>query len=102
MIYLLVLKKSDTIAIELLCKLFISIQTKLSYIWYSLIKRLTKMNLLSTNELAEKLNVHRITVVRMVNDGRIPHIKISDTEYRYDFEKVMTHLQANTTNHKAR
>jgi len=60
------------------------------------------MNLLSTNELAEKLNVHRITVVRMVNDGRIPYIKISDTEYRYDLEKVMTHLEANTTNHKAR
>ena len=60
------------------------------------------MKLLSTNELAEKLNVHRITVVRMVNDGRIPYIKISDTEYRYDLEKVMTRLEENTTNHKAR
>ena len=60
------------------------------------------MKLLSTNELAEKLNVHRITVVRMVNDGRIPYIKISDTEYRYDLEKVMARLEENTTNHKAR
>ena len=60
------------------------------------------MNLLSTNELAKKLNLHRITVIRMVNDGRIPYIKISDTEYRYDYEKVIASLEANTVSHKAR
>ena len=53
------------------------------------------MSLMTTNELAVKLNVHRITVVRMANDGRIPYIKISSTEYRYDLEKVMLALNTN-------
>ena len=52
--------------------------------------------LLSTTQLAKKLGVHRITVVRMANDGRIPYIKISDTEYRYDYDKVIEALEANT------
>lgn len=56
-------------------------------------------NLLSTTQMAKKLGVHRITVVRMANDGRIPYIKISDTEYRYDSEKVITALE-NSTNNK--
>ena len=52
-------------------------------------------NLLSTTKMAKKLGVHRITVVRMANDGRIPYIKISDTEYRYDAEKVIAALEVN-------
>ena len=52
-------------------------------------------DLLSTSQLAKKLGVHRITVIRMANDGRIPYIKISDTEYRYDYKKVMAALEAN-------
>ena len=55
-------------------------------------------NLLSTTKMAEKLGVHRITVVRMAKDGRIPYIKISDTEYRYDSEKVIKALEANANN----
>ena len=50
---------------------------------------------MSTSQLAKKLGVHRITVIRMANDGRIPFMKISDTEYRYDFEKVMAALEVN-------
>ena len=53
-------------------------------------------SLLSTTQLAKKLGLHRITVVRMANDGRIPYIKISDTEYRYDYDKVIETLEANT------
>ncbi len=49
--------------------------------------------LLTTNQLAKKLNVHRITVIRMVSKGRIPYIKVGATEYRYDEEKVMTALE---------
>lgn len=49
--------------------------------------------LLTTNELAAKLNVHRITVIRMVNNGRIPYVKVGATEYRYDEEKVMQALE---------
>ena len=49
--------------------------------------------LLTTNELAARLNVHRITVIRMVNKGRIPYIKVGKTEYRYDEEKVMAALE---------
>ena len=52
-------------------------------------------NLISTNELAKKLSVHRMTVVRMAKDGRIPFLKISDTEYRYNYEKVITALESN-------
>ena len=36
--------------------------------------------LLTTNELAAKLNVHRITVLRMANKGTIPYIAIGKTE----------------------
>ena len=53
-------------------------------------------SLLSTTQLAKKLGLHRITVVRMANDGRIPYIKISDTEYRYDYGKVIEALENNT------
>ena len=52
-------------------------------------------NLLSTTQLSKKLSVHRITVIRMANDGRIPYVKISDTEYRYDYKKVMVALENN-------
>lgn len=48
---------------------------------------------MTTLELAEKLNVHRVTIMRMAKDGRIPYIRISPTEFRYDFEKVMEALQ---------
>ena len=47
---------------------------------------------MTTQELAERLNVHRITIMRMAKDGRIPYIKISDTEFRYDWDKVMAKL----------
>lgn len=52
--------------------------------------------LLTTNEMAAKLNVHRITVMRMATDGRIPYIKISATEYRYEEDAVMEKLRSTT------
>ena len=49
--------------------------------------------LISTSELAERLDVHKITVQRMANDGRIPCIKISSTEYRFKYSDVMEALK---------
>ena len=55
-------------------------------------------NLLSTTKMARKLGVHRITIVRMAIDGRIPYLKISDTEYRFDAKKVIAALENSTYN----
>lgn len=49
--------------------------------------------LLTTFELAAKLNVNPITVLRMVKSKRIPYIAISKTEFRYDLVEVMTELK---------
>jgi|TARA_R110002124_G_scaffold97565_1_gene242552 excisionase family DNA binding protein len=54
-----------------------------------------QIKLLSTTDMAKHLSVHRITVVRMAIDGRIPFLKISDTEYRYDRDKVIAALEIN-------
>jgi excisionase family DNA binding protein len=50
--------------------------------------------LLTTAQLAEKLNTSKMTVLRMAKDGRIPHIKISKTEFRYDIDEVLEALRA--------
>lgn len=50
------------------------------------------MNLLTTKELAEALNVNPQTVRRLVNSGRIPHIELSKTEWRFDLQKVLRAL----------
>ena len=70
--------------------------SELSYISGSSKMSDEESSLLSTTQLAKKLGLHRITVVRMANDGRIPYIKISDTEYRYDYGKVIEALENNT------
>lgn len=56
--------------------------------------------LLTTNELAKKLNVHRMTISRMVNKGTIPFIKIGETEYRYEWDKVIEALEVNNAKGK--
>ncbi len=56
--------------------------------------------LLTTNELAAKLNVHRITVLRMANKGTIPYMAIGKTEQRYDWDKVIAALEVNNTKGK--
>ena len=53
-------------------------------------------NLLSTTQLAEKLNVHYMTVLRMVKAERIPFIKVGKTEFRFDLKKVMGALEKTT------
>lgn len=60
------------------------------------------VNLLTTNELAERLNLHRITVRRMSIDGRIPSIFISDTETRYDWDDVIAALKNNSKSKAAK
>lgn len=51
------------------------------------------MKLLTTIELAEYLQVHPETIRRMVKRGQIPVVKLSEREYRFDFEKVMETLE---------
>ena len=58
------------------------------------------MQLLTTNELAERLNVHRLTIMRMVGDGTIPHIKISKKEFRYEYDEVILALKEGDSNDK--
>lgn len=53
-------------------------------------------NLISTTKMAKRLGVHRMTIVRLVKAKRIPYIKISSTEYRYDAEKVIAALEEST------
>ena len=53
-------------------------------------------NLISTIQLAEKLNVHKATVIRMANDKRIPVIKISETEFRFNLKEVLVALEKNS------
>ena len=52
--------------------------------------------LITTFELAEKLKVHKMTIHRMVKDGRIPCVKLSKTEFRFDLIKVLEALKENT------
>tara|TARA_R110002096_G_C14496554_1_gene715028 strand:- start:708 stop:890 length:183 start_codon:yes stop_codon:yes gene_type:complete len=55
-------------------------------------------NLLSSAQLAEKLNVHKYTIHRMANDGRIPCVKLGKTDFRFDLKKVMAALEETNNN----
>lgn len=48
---------------------------------------------MTTKQLAEALNVHSETVRRMRIREQIPFIKVSDTEYRYNYEEVIEALK---------
>ena len=54
---------------------------------------MSEEKLLTTKELAEVLNVHPITVTRMVRNKRIPYIKIGGTEFRYKLNEVLKALE---------
>lgn len=49
--------------------------------------------LLTTTELAELLKVHGHTVRLWAKEGKIPSIKLSATNYRFDYEAVMEALK---------
>lgn len=51
------------------------------------------MQFITTSDLAKLLSVHENTVRRWTRDGRIPHIKISETDFRYEVEKVIAALE---------
>ncbi len=51
------------------------------------------MNLLTTKELSDKLNVHPETIRRMVKRGQIPFIKLSEKEFRFNLENVIKALE---------
>lgn len=51
------------------------------------------MQLVTTVQLAQILNVHTNTVRRWVKEDRIPRIKISETDFRFDVEKVIAALE---------
>ena len=43
---------------------------------------------LTTREVAERLSVHPMTVLRMVKDGRLKSIKYSSKDYRYSMAEI--------------
>ncbi len=49
--------------------------------------------LIKTEELAKILDVHPNTIRAYAASGRIPFIKLSERDYRYDLEKVLEHLR---------
>ena len=51
------------------------------------------MNMLTTKELSDKLNVHPETIRRMVKRGQIPFIKLSEKEFRFNLENVIKALE---------
>lgn len=49
--------------------------------------------LLNSKELAEYLNIHHGSVKRMVASDRIPFIRLSKTDLRFDLEEVLKKLK---------
>jgi excisionase family DNA binding protein len=50
--------------------------------------------MLRSSELAERLGITKITVIRMANAGQIPSIQIgSKNQYRFDLEQVLAALK---------
>lgn len=49
--------------------------------------------MLTTKEMAEKLGVSVWTLHNYVKDGRIPVIKLSKTDFRFDEKAVMEALK---------
>jgi excisionase family DNA binding protein len=49
--------------------------------------------LLTTNQLAEKLKVNPQTIRRMVSSGKIPHVKLGERDFRFYYSKVIEALE---------
>lgn len=49
--------------------------------------------LLTTNELAEKLKVHPHTVRLWAKEKKIPYVKLSERDFRYYYSKVIAALE---------
>lgn len=49
--------------------------------------------LLTTKELAEYLNVHPVSINRMVANDRIPFMRLGKTDLRFDLEEVLKELK---------
>lgn len=52
-----------------------------------------KKPLMTTGELAKMLNVHGHTVRLWAKEGKIPYIKLSATNYRFDYDEVIKALK---------
>ena len=53
---------------------------------------------ITTKELSLHLGLHTETIRRMCRDGRIPYIKVSKTDFKFDLEKVIKRLEKDAEN----
>lgn len=49
--------------------------------------------LIKTEELARLMDVHPHTVRLWAKEGRIPYIKLSERDFRYDYDDVIAKLE---------
>jgi putative molybdopterin biosynthesis protein len=55
----------------------------------------------TVTEIAEELHVHRITIYRLLKDGKLPAFKIGRV-WRFDSEQVRKWLDGKDTSHPNR
>lgn len=53
--------------------------------------------LLTPRDVAARLNLRPVTVLRWANDGRIPSIRLSSTVIRFDWDAVLEALGVGVT-----
>lgn len=51
------------------------------------------IKLLTTTKLAEALNTHPATVLRLAREGRIPRMQLGRHGYRYNLDEVLEALK---------
>ena len=60
----------------------------------------SRTSLLTVEETAEILNIHKLTAYRWIDNGKIPSIRVG-TAVRVDPAALADHLEANTIANKA-
>ncbi len=53
-------------------------------------------DLIKTKQLAKILGIHPVSVHKMTRAGKIPYIRLSARDYRYDLDEVMNALREST------
>lgn len=48
---------------------------------------------IGTRELCEVLQVSKATILKLVKENTIPHLKVTSTNFRFDLDKVITALE---------
>jgi excisionase family DNA binding protein len=52
--------------------------------------------LIDTDELARVTNMNRQAILRLVRQGRIPHLRFSHKQIRFDLDRVLEAISAAT------